>query len=464
MLNRLGALWRLGWSPIASYFILLLVFFALALLTSANRLNLWSAVLVAFLFSTVLALIMYARLISPLEEMASIAQDMARGNLEQEIRIFAQDEIGDLARSINYMARQLKTNIDDIIAEKNRIQAILASMADGVIAMDPWGRVILVNPVVEKLFGITQEASRGKNILRIIRNNELEKMINHALETGQPIDKLVEIQTPDPFIFYVNVTPFKNGGAEQGGLVAVLKDITERKRVEEMRSDFVANVSHELRTPLTSIRGFAETLLDGAVEDPKVARPFLEIINTETERLSRLIDELLNLSKIEDKRAIPNWQPLNIGNLIDRAVTILKPKALEKEITIDVEASETIPVFEGDADMMCQVLINLIDNSISYTQSGGEIHIRASAGAHELKVDVQDNGIGIPQESLHRVFERFYRVDKARSREQGGTGLGLSIVKHIIDAHHGTVQVESNLGVGSTFSFVLPLAIPNHSE
>ncbi|TEB05806.1 Alkaline phosphatase synthesis sensor protein PhoR [Pelotomaculum schinkii] len=464
MLNRLGALWRLGWSPIASYFILLLVFFALALLTSANRLNLWSAVLVAFLFSTVLALIMYARLISPLEEMASIAQDMARGNLEQEIRIFAQDEIGDLARSINYMARQLKTNIDDIIAEKNRIQAILASMADGVIAMDPWGRVILVNPVVEKLFGITQEASRGKNILRIIRNNELEKMINHALETGQPIDKLVEIQTPDPFIFYVNVTPLKNGGAEQGGLVAVLKDITERKRVEEMRSDFVANVSHELRTPLTSIRGFAETLLDGAVEDPKVARPFLEIINTETERLSRLIDELLNLSKIEDKKTIPNWQTLNISNLIDRAVTILKPRAIEKEITIDVEASETIPVFEGDADMMCQVLINLIDNSISYTQSGGEIHIRASAGAHELKVDVQDNGIGIPQESLHRVFERFYRVDKARSREHGGTGLGLSIVKHIIDAHHGTVQVESNLGVGSTFSFVLPLAIPNHSE
>ncbi|MDD4237380.1 MAG: ATP-binding protein [Desulfotomaculaceae bacterium] len=464
MLNRLGTLWRLGWSPIASYFLLLLVFFALSLLTSVNRLNLWHAGLVAFFFATVLALIMYARFISPLEEMASIAQDMARGNLEQEIRIFAQDEIGDLARSINYMARQLKTNIDDIIAEKNRIQAILTSMADGVIAMDPWGRVILINPVVEKLFGITLEASRGKNIFRIIRNNELEKMINHALETGQPINKLVEIQTTDPFIFYVNVTPLENGGSDQGGLVAVLKDVTERKRVEEMRSDFVANVSHELRTPLTSIRGFAETLLDGAVVDSKVARPFLEIINTETERLSRLIDELLNLSKIEDRKTIPSWQPLNISNLINSAVTILKPKALEKEITIGVDAPETLPIFEGDADMLCQVLINLIDNSISYTLQGGEIYIKASAGPNELKVDVQDNGIGIPQESLHRVFERFYRVDKARSREQGGTGLGLSIVKHIVDVHHGSVQVESNVGLGSTFSFVLPLIVPNHSK
>lgn len=464
MLNRLGTLWNLGWSSIASYFILLLVFFALALLTSFNWLNLWGAVLVAFLCATILALLMYIRLIRPLQEMTSIAQDMARGNLEQEIRIFAQDEIGDLARSINYMARQLKTNIDDVIAEKNRIQAILSGMDDGVIAMDPWGRVILINPVVEKLFGITLEASRGKNIFRIIRNNELEKMINYALETGQSIDNQVEIQTPDPFIFRVNVTPLKNSGAEQGGLVAVLKDITERKRVEEMRSDFVANVSHELRTPLTSIRGFAETLLDGAVEDPKVARPFLEIINAETERLSRLIDELLNLSKIEDRKAIPDWQPLNISDLINRAVAILKPRALEKGITIGIESPETLPVLEGDADMLSQVMINLIDNSISYTMPGGEINVRAAAGTHELQVDVQDNGIGIPPESLSRVFERFYRVDKGRSREQGGTGLGLSIVKHIIDAHHGNVQVESRVGVGSTFSFVLPLTIPNHSK
>jgi len=400
---------------------------------------------------------MYKRIISPLNEMAFIAQDMARGNLDQEIRIFDQDEIGDLARSINYMARQLKVTIDDVIAEKNIIQAVLVGMADGVIAMDSWGRVILINPVVEKIFGINQENCKGKNILRVIHNNELEKMINHALETGQALDKQIEIATPEPLIFLVNVTPLKNGGTDQGGLVVVLKDITERRKVEKMRSDFVANVSHELRTPITSIKGFAETLLDGAIEDPKVARPFLEIIDSETERLSRLIDELLNLSDIEERKTTPDWQPLHISNLVNRVLVILQPKAVEKGIAINVDIPEGLPVFEGDADMLSQVLINLIENAISYTQPHGKVWIRAAASPEGLKVEVQDNGIGIPQESLDRVFERFYRVDKARSREEGGTGLGLSIVKHIIDVHQGNVYVDSQVGVGSTFSFVIPL-------
>lgn len=460
MLIRLGTFWRFGWKPLASYFFLFLVFFALTQLTSIERVSLWGAGAAAFICSAILALIMYKRLISPLGEMAMIAQEMARGNLDQEIRNFAQDEIGDLACSINYMARQLKSNIEDVISEKNRIQAILSSMADGVIAVDNWGRVILVNPVVAELFGINMAYSQGKNILRVIRNYDLEKMLSQALETGCPIEKQIEILTPEPLIFRVHVTPLKNVGVDQGGAVAVLKDVTERKRVEEMRSDFVANVSHELRTPLTSIRGFAETLLDGAIEDPKVARQFLDIMNAETERLSRLIDELLNLSKIEDRKTVPNIQLLKIKDLIQRSVAILKSRAQEKDITISVSLPENIPLVPCDSDLISQVLINLIDNSISYTQPGGEIQIRAAAGEDELKVDVQDNGIGIPPESLSRVFERFYRVDKARSREQGGTGLGLSIVKHIIDAHYGSVQVESKVGMGSMFSFVLPLRGP----
>lgn len=463
MLTMVKTLRKIGWRPVASYFFLFLVFFALAQLYTVQKLNLWGAGALAFSCSAALAWIMYKRLISPLEEMATVAQDMARGNLEQEIRIFAQDEIGDLARSINYMARQLKNNIDDVISEKNRIQAILSSMADGVIAMDNWGRVILINPVVEDLFGITLAASRGKNILRVIRNYELEKLLNQALETGRSVQKQLQILTPEPRVFRVHVTPLQNSGVDRGGVVALLRDITERKRLEEMRSEFVANVSHELRTPLTSIRGFAETLLDGALEDPKVARQFLEIINTETERLSRLIDELLNLSKIEDRKSVPNRQPLEIEELIEQAVAILQPHSQEKNITIKVDLPENLPVVQGDSDMLSQVLINLIDNAVSYTQPGGEIRIGAAAGQDELKVDVQDNGIGIPPESLSRVFERFYRVDKARSREQGGTGLGLSIVKHIIDAHRGSVQVESKVGKGSTFSFVLPLTEPNHS-
>jgi two-component system phosphate regulon sensor histidine kinase PhoR len=322
LLIKLGTFWRFGWRPIASYFFLFLVFFALTQLTSDERVSLWGAAATAFICSAILALIMYKRLINPLGEMAEIAQEMARGNLDQEIRNFAQDEIGDLARSINYMARQLKSNIESVISEKNRIQAILSSIADGVIAVDNWGRVILINPVVEELFGIDMAYSKGKNILRVIRNYELEKMLSKALETGCPVEKQIEILTPEPLVFRVHVTPLKNIGVEHGGAVAVLKDVTERKRVEEMRSDFVANVSHELRTPLTSIRGFAETLLDGAIDEPKLARQFLEIMNTETERLSRLIDELLNLSKIEDRKTVPSLQLLKIEDLIQRTVMI----------------------------------------------------------------------------------------------------------------------------------------------
>jgi len=454
---------KIGWRPVASYFFLFLVFFALNQLYTVQALNMWGAVALAFTCSVFLAWIMYRRIISPLEEMATIAQDMARGNLDREIRIYAQDEIGDLARSINYMARQLKNNIDDVISEKNRIQAILSSMADGVIAMDNWGRVILINPVVEEIFGITPAASKGKNILRVIRNCELERLLNQALESGQAIQRQIEILTPEPKIFRVHITPLQNTGVDHGGVVALLRDITERKRLDEMRSEFVANVSHEMRTPLTSIRGFTETLLDGALEDTQAARKFLEIINDETERLSRLIDELLNLSKIEDGRLAPKLQPLEMGDLINRVVAILQPRAQEKDLAIKVELSENLSVVQGDPDMISQVLINLIDNAVSYTQPGGEIRIRAATMQNELKVDVIDNGIGIPPESLPRVFERFYRVDKARSREQGGTGLGLSIVKHIIDVHRGSVQVESKVGRGSAFSFLLPLNGSNNS-
>jgi len=447
----------IGWRPLISYFFLFLGFLAFVQLYALYKPFFWEMGAVVFFSAAILAWITYRRLINPIEEMSYVAQDMARGNLDQEIRIFAQDEIGDLARSINYLARELKKNIDDVISEKNKIQAILASMCDGVIAMDNWGRVILVNPIVEKYFGTTLEASKGKNIRRVIRNSDFEKLLNQFLETGRPVQKQIRLLTPEPRIFRVQVTPLRDTGVDGGGMVALLRDFTGKKKLEEMRSEFVANVSHELRTPLTSIKGFTETLLEGALEDPVTARHFLNIINVESERLTRLIDELLNLSKIEDHKATPEWQPVAINELIERAVTIFQPRATEKSLSIEVNLPENLPLVQGDPDMLRQVLINLIDNAVSYTQEGGMIRVSAEAGENKVKVAVQDNGIGIPEDSISRVFERFYRVDKARSREQGGTGLGLSIVKHIIDVHHGSVQVNSKVGEGSTFTFVLPV-------
>ncbi|OPX85646.1 MAG: Alkaline phosphatase synthesis sensor protein PhoR [Pelotomaculum sp. PtaB.Bin117] len=447
----------IGWRPLISYFFLFLGFLALAQLYALHKPILWEMGVVVFISAAILAWITYRRLINPIEEMSSIAQDMARGNLEQEIRIFAQDETGDLARSINYLSRELKKNIDDVISEKNKVQAILASMCDGVIAMDNWGRVILVNPIVEKFFGTTQEASKGKNIRRVIRNSDFEKVLNQFLETGRPVQKQIQLMTPEPRLFRVQVTPLMDTGVDGGGMVALLRDFTGRKKLEEMRSEFVANVSHELRTPLTSIKGFTETLLDGALEDAQTTKHFLEIIYVESERLTRLIDELLNLSKIEDHKVAPDWQPVSMHELMERTVAIFKPRAAEKDLNIEVVLPEKLPMVHGDPDMLGQVLINLIDNAVSYTQNGGMIRVSAQSSGDKVKVEVQDNGIGIPEDSISRVFERFYRVDKARSREQGGTGLGLSIVKHIIDVHHGNVQVKSKVGEGSTFTFELPV-------
>jgi two-component system phosphate regulon sensor histidine kinase PhoR len=452
---------NIGWRPIASYFPLLIVFIGLAQLYALNWLSFWAFVRLSFLCTIILAWILYSSLINPLKEVVTIAKSVAGENFEQYVPAFSHNEIGDLARSINCMAKRLKKVTENLNSERGRLQAILNGMTDGVIIMDSWGRVILLNPVVEKLFRITNSASKGKNIIRVIRDYELEKLLHQSLETGESIKKQIQILAPDRRIFRVYVTPISTGD-DSGEVVAILRNVTDMKMLEEMRSDFVANVSHELRTPLTSIRGFAETLLDGAYEDPATARKFLMIINKEAERLSRLIDEILNLSRIEDKKFVLNYEAFSISDIIHRTAAIVQTRAAEKNLTINIDVPDDLPAVQGDPDMIRQVLLNLIDNAINYTQPGGTVLVRAAVEQGELMVDVQDNGIGITPENLSRLFERFYRVDKARSREMGGTGLGLAIVKHIVEAHKGKVQVESKVGRGSTFSFRLPLTEPEH--
>lgn len=452
---------NIGWRPIASYFPLLIIFIGLAQLYALNWLSFWAFVLLSFLCTIILAWILYSSLINPLKEVANIAKSVAGENFEQYVPTFSHNEIGDLARSINCMAKRLKKVTENLNSERGRLQAILNGMTDGVIIMDSWGRVILLNPVVEKLFRITNSASKGKNIIRVIRDYELEKLLHQSLETGESIKKQIQILAPDRRIFRVYVTPISTGD-DSGEVVAILRNVTDKKMLEEMRSDFVANVSHELRTPLTSIRGFAETLLDGAYEDPATARKFLMIINKEAERLSRLIDEILNLSRIEDEKFVLNYEEFSISDIIQRTAAIVQTRAAEKNLTINIDIPDDLPAVQGDPDMIRQVLLNLVDNAINYTQPGGTVLVRAAVEQGELRVDVQDNGIGITPENLSRLFERFYRVDKARSREMGGTGLGLAIVKHIVEAHKGKVQVESKVGRGSTFSFRLPLTEPEH--
>lgn len=391
----------------------------------------------------------------PLRRITEVAQRMAEGDLEQEIRISSRDEIGILAASLNNMARRLKENIDQITEERNKLAAILSSMDEGVLAIDRQGNIILINPVVEKLFRVTAEEAVGRNVIEVIRNYELERLIRKALEEN--IHQAVEMSflMPDPRIFRVQLVPLRRG-EEMAGIVVVLRDISELRRLEQMRSEFVANVSHELRTPLTSIRGFTETLLDGALEDPTVARHFLQIIHDEAERLTRLINDLLSLSTLESRRREPNRKLLDWHRLVGEVVSMLAPLVQGKNLEVEVKVAEDLPPVPADRDMMGQMLINLLDNAIKYTPDGGKIKVAVWGEGDNLVLQVADTGIGIPPESLPRIFERFYRADKARSRELGGTGLGLAIVKHIVEAHGGRIEVESRVNGGTSFTVYLP--------
>lgn len=299
----------------------------------------------------------------------------------------------------------------------------------------------------------------GKNILEVIRNYDLDHLLKRVQSCQKPLTREIKFLSPEPRIFHLHITPLYGSG--QGGAVVLLRDITERKNMEQLRSEFVANVSHELRTPLTSIRGFVETLLESGTDDPKMTKHFLEIIADETRRLAMLVEDLLDLSRIEERRAAYRWQRVKIGELVDRALAVCGTSAEEKQVAIKANLSSRLPSFFGDPDMLSQVLINLMDNAIKYTPPGGSVTISTSLYGDELRLDVADTGAGIPADSLPRIFERFYRVEKARSREMGGTGLGLAIVKHIIKGHGGRIEVKSVVGKGTIFSVFLPMDSPS---
>ncbi|MDO7787968.1 two-component system histidine kinase PnpS [Desulforamulus aquiferis] len=441
---------------IGNYGLLLAIFVGFFLLHYQGYVSLWVVLIGSSLATGIAAWLTAQRLIAPVEQITQIAQDMAGGILDNEIRVEGEGELDDLAWSINFMARELKENLANITEERNRARAILNSMADGVIALDKYGRVILLNPVVENIFKVKEKECIGNILIKVIRNYELEQLFNRALYSLQPtLVNDLQVLTPEPRLLRIHITPLKGANGRKMGVVCLMRDVTEQKRLEQIRTEFVANVSHELRTPLTSINGFLETLLDGAIDNPKVARNFLEIMNGESKRLSRLIDDLLKLSSLEDKKSSLNKQPVNLKELICETVKMLSARAQEKGIALTMAIPDDLPEVPGERGFLEQVLINLLDNAVKYTLSGGIIEIGALVNGKEIKVYVADTGIGIPEESLPRVFERFYRVDKARSRDMGGTGLGLAISKHIVEAHGGKIEVESDQE-GSTFSFILP--------
>ncbi|MBC8061738.1 MAG: HAMP domain-containing protein [Clostridiaceae bacterium] len=388
-------------------------------------------------------------MIRPIKDLENVTSEIAQGDLNKRARVTSSDEIGHLGNTFNEMADKLQNTINTSLEQHNRLEAILTSMDSGIIAVDKNKKIIMINPYAEKIFDIISNVI-GENFLDIIRDHELEYIFSHEnYDTKESATisfrgKTLRLRTADII-----------DGGVQMGTVAVIQDITDLRKLENMRSQFVANVSHELKTPLTSIKGFAETLKD--VEDQQIREKFLNIINDEAERLTRLINDILILSDIEQHRE-EKIENLNVKDIIADVYYLMKNTAVSKNISLSIISDRSIQIV-GNSDRLKQMLINLVDNAIKYSENGDCVFIGCEEKDNNCIIWVEDTGFGIPEKHISRLFERFYRVDKARSRSKGGTGLGLAIVKHIVLSFGGSIEVKSTVGEGSKFIVCLPMKV-----
>ena len=405
--------------------------------------------MIALLFSYILSNLTSR----PLRDMADAAARIGQGGSKAKIPIVSNDEIGMLASVLNDMSERIEDQVQHLSAEKQRLDTILRSMGEGVMVTAPDGVITLVNPAFHRLFSINGEVE-GKKLIEISRHPDLLEAFNDLAKPDMnELVREISIQ-PNGVTLFTHWVPLNVDGVRQG-IVAVFHDITDLKKAENMRRDFVANVSHELRTPVTIIKGYAETLLDGALQsDPIRAVRFVEIISSHSDRLTNLVNDILTLSSLESKEAHLELNPIDVSGTIAKACMLLQERADQKNIAIINESvGGTLPRVKADQGRLEQVVVNLLENAIKYTPDGGTVRLFTEDDGEFIRVSVADTGIGIPFKDLPRIFERFYRVDEARTREQGGTGLGLAIVKHIVQLHGGNVSVTSETGKGSIFSF-----------
>lgn len=394
---------------------------------------------------------------NPLREMKVAALEMAQGNFGTRIHYNKKDTLGDLAKAMNTMADHLQQNIAAIQKSKNEVESIVGSMTNGLIAVDREGKIILFNPRARELFAISaKEIALENPLLYYIRTPALHALLSDTLEQNRSFEG--EVVLEDGHILRLDTAPIRSHerSQENGGALAFITDITKMRKLEGLRTDFVANVTHELKTPLTAIRGFIDTLKDGALEQPRLAARFLDIIDLETERLANLIHDILELSQIESGKSLEPLEQVSIQQLVDEVMHLQQKRADQKEIQMKNQIPSSL-VLMLNKNRMKQLFINLIDNAIKYNKAQGSILVGAKRENKRWKIFVQDTGIGIASEHLDRIFERFYRVHQGRAREMGGTGLGLSIVKHIAALYGASVQVESQVEQGTTFILSFPV-------
>ena len=365
----------------------------------------------------------------------------------------ADDELGALARSLNSTASQLRVLVDRLSIESGRLQAILSSMMEGVLAVDSDLRITFANESFARAMGAATPIPEKMPLVELVRDPGLREILTRVLSTGESVKRRLHVPAAEGRVFEVQTAPLTSGTGP--GAIAILHDITDLERLERVRKDFVANVSHELRTPLTAVRGYAETLLEGALDDQENNRRFLELIKAHAVRLNNIASDLLTLSELESGKTASGPESFAVRGVLESAMRTVEPEARSRKVRMGSGRLEDAQVF-GDRVQLEQALLNLLDNAVKFNRHEGEVQVEILHHDGSVTIVIRDTGIGIPHDDLPRIFERFYRVDKARSREVGGTGLGLSIVRHIIERMNGTVAVESQLGKGSTFTVVLP--------
>ena len=452
--------------PIEEYDIIVRVSIPLYQLNSINKAFLFYTIigiLVGLLLTILISINLSKVITNPIRQLISTSKEIAGGNYKKRVNTKSEDEIGQLAHTFNEMADKLEETLSGIMDKNLRVDTVINSMRDGIIAIDSEYKILLINTIACEIFGVKHGPGIiGKNLIQITRNSKVNSLLIDTIKNNSSLtDEIVMFapSTSSDKIYRVYTNPIKNIDSVKyinSGGVITLHDVTSVRKLEQIRTEFVSNVTHELKTPLTSIRGFVETLRNGAIEDTAVAVKFLDIIDIEAERLHMLINDILQLSEIEGMRKDENVKEHNLVDIIGEVILILDSSARKKGIRLELEADENIPLFVNK-NRIKQMLINLVDNAIKYNMENGSVYIKAVKTNGKTVISVKDTGIGISEKHHSRIFERFYRVDKGRSRNMGGTGLGLSIVKHIVNLYSGDIKVVSQPGQGTEFIIQLPL-------
>ena len=411
------------------------------------------------IFSFVIAFIFFSRLISPIEEMEQFTKRLLRkGDDPGTLIINSSDEMGRLAGNINYMVIELQDRVRYADEEKGKVEAAFASMSDGVMVLGSQDKIETLNKAFENISGIRYSDIVGKTPIEAFRNIELQNVLDSFKETGIPVSREIVLGDEDRITLDVNISSIQGLPEGEEKKMILFHDVTRLKKLERMRSDFVANVTHEIKTPLTAILGFIETLQEGAIEERETAGKFLKTIYRHAARLNRLVEDLLTISDIELEKMEFIFESVSLSGVVENVLPVIEAKAMEKRLVIDKDIPQRLPPVRADRDRLAQILLNILDNAVKFTPEPGKISIMAfdDKKGHVI-VRIIDTGIGIPRDEISRLGERFYRVDKARSRELGGTGLGLSIVKHLMTALNGRIEIESEQGKGTTVSLHFPV-------